>query len=147
MPTISRLIAAVIFAATAFFAGEAFKQAMPEGVQYGFYSLINLFIGLCCGWMVMGGLVGKGYKASAGYGLRTSVTIAVWALLVFSILLMVRKAFKKRYGDSPMEALADIFALALQHGQLMLTPQVLGVLAVGGIIGGLCAEWANRRWD
>jgi hypothetical protein len=146
MPTISRLIAAVIFAATSFFAGEAFKLGMPEGVQYGQYSLMNVAIGLCCGWIVMGGLTGRGYRAAAGYGIRTSVTITAWALLVFCIVLMVRKAFKKRY-DSPMEAITDIFALALEHGAIALTPEVIVTLAVGGVLGGLSAEWAKQRWS
>jgi hypothetical protein len=94
----------------------------------------------------MGSLVGKGYRLAAMGGFRTSATFLVWALLTCSIILMVRKAFKKRY-DSPMEAIVDIFALALEHGAKAATVEVIGVLLVGGIIGGLCAEWAKRRWD
>lgn len=146
MPTISRLIAAVIFAATAFLAGEAYKLGMTPDVQYGQFSIINVVIGLVCGWMVMGRLTGKGYKAAIGSGLRTSVTVTVWALLIFSIVLMVRKAFKKRY-DSPMEAITDIFTLALEQGQLVFTPEVLSALVIGGVLGGIAAEWAKRRWD
>lgn len=147
MPTISRFVAAIFFAATGYLGGEAFKLGMPEGVKYGLYSIINLVIGLLCGWIVMGSLTGRGYGKAAGSGLRTSVTITVWALLVFSILLMVRKAFMKRYGDSPMAAIADIFALALEHALLLLRVEVLAVLVMGGILGGLCAEWVKQRWE
>ena len=119
---------------------------MTPDVQYGQFSIINVVIGLACGWMVMGRLTGKGYKAAIGSGLRTSVTVTVWALLIFSIVLMVRKAFKKRY-DSPMEAITDIFTLALEQGQLVFTLEVLSALVIGGVLGGIAAEWAKRRWD
>lgn len=146
MPTISRLIAAIIFAATAFVAGQGYKLGVPEGVQYGYFDAICAAIGLLCGWLVMGKLTGKGYRAAAGSGLRTSVTISIWALLVFCTVLMVRKAFRKRY-DSPLEAVVDIFALMLEQGILMLTVPVLTALFVGGVVGGLASEWAKRRWD
>ena len=74
------------------------------------------------------------------------MTFTVWALLVCSIILMVRKAFKKRY-DGPMEALVDIFGLALENSMRLLTVELLSTLIVGGIMGGLIAEWAKRRWD
>ncbi len=146
MPTISRLIAAVFFGATAFLTAEAFKLGMPEDTQYGFFNLLCAVIGLMCGWMVMGALTGKGYKAAAGFGLRTAITFTVWSLLACSIVLMVRKAFKKRY-DTPMEAIVDIFALGLENGLRLFTPEVLSVLVIGGILGGLSAEWAKKRWD
>ena len=146
MPTISKLTAAVWFGVIAFLAAEAFKLGMPEGTQFGMFNLLCAAIGMGCGWMVMGALTGQGYRKAAGTGLRTSVTFVVWALLACSIVLMVRKAFKKRY-DSPMEALVDIFALALENGAKVFTPEVLSVLLLGGIFGGLFAEWAKNRWD
>lgn len=146
MPTMTKLTAAVLFAAVAYLAAEAFKPGMPEGTQWGQFLPISAAIGLLCGWFVMGKLSGQGYRASAGYGVRTSVTLAVWALFIFSIVLMVRKAFRKRY-DGPMEAVVDIFALMLEHGQIALTMPVLAVLGIGGVLGGLLSEWARRRWD
>lgn len=146
MPTISRLIAAVFFGATAYLTAEAFKLGMPEGTQFGQFNLLCAVIGLLCGWIVMGSLTGKGYRASAGFGVRTSVTFTAWSILACCIILMVRKAFKKRY-DSPMEAIVDIFALALENGLRLFTPEVLSILFIGGILGGLCAEWAKKRWD
>ena len=146
MPTIPKLIAAVIFAVTAFAAGEYYKLGMPGGSKYGFYSSINAVIGLLCGWLVMGKLTGKGYRVAAGSGLRTSVMITVWALLVFCTVLMVRKAFRKSY-KSPLEAIVDIFALMMEQSVLLLSAPVLITLVVGGILGGLATEWAKQRWE
>jgi hypothetical protein len=146
MPTLSKLIAAVIFAATAFFAGEAYKLGLPEGMQYGLYSYMCVAIGLIIGWRVMGRETGHGYQRAIGSGIKTSLMVTVWALLVFCTILMVRKAFKKRY-DNPLEAIVDIFALGVEYGALMFTPPVLTVLLGGAVMGGLAAEWAKRRWD
>ena len=147
MPTLSKLIAAVFFAAVAYLSAEAFRGGMPEGTQFGQFNVICAVIGLICGWRVMGNVAGKGYSKAAGSGMRTSVTFTAWALLIFSVILMVRKAFKMRYGDSPLEAIVDIFSLALTHGKLVLRPEVLFVLIVGGILGGLVTEWVKKRWD
>ncbi len=146
MPTISKLVAALWFAAVAFLAAEAFKLGMPEGTQYGQFTLICAVIGLACGWIVMGNMAGLGYRRAAGTGVRTVATFTVWAVLICSIILMVRKAYKMRY-NSPMEAIVDIFALALENGQMLLTVEVIGVLLIGGVLGGLGAEWAKKRWD
>lgn len=146
MPTISKLIAAVFFTGVAFFAAEAFKIGMPEGTQYGQFTLLCAVIGFICGWRVMGNLVGNGYRQSAGSGVRTSTTFVAWALLISCVVLMIRKAFKKRY-DTPMEAIVDVFSLALENGARIFTAEVLSVLLLGGLLGGLFAEWAKKRWD
>ncbi|MDN5788482.1 TrgA family protein, partial [Pseudorhodobacter sp.] len=69
MPTISKLVAAFAFAIVAAFAAELFKPQMPEGTQFGYFTVICAVIGLICGWRVMGNLVGRGYRAAMGYGL------------------------------------------------------------------------------
>jgi hypothetical protein len=84
-------------------------------------------------------------SAAMGFGVRTSVTIAVWALLGFSIYEMILRSMKMRY-DGPMDAVLGVFALMLERGQMMLTPEVLGVLFTGGVLGGMLAEWAGRQW-
>jgi hypothetical protein len=145
MPTAAKLFAAVVFAAVGFLAAEAYKPGMPEGTQFGLFSLLVAAIGVLCGWRVMGRLAGHGYGAAAGYGLRTSATIVFWALVAFSIYEMILRSMKMRY-DGPMEALVGVFDLMLQHGVLVLTLPVLGVLAVGGVLGGWAAEFAGRRW-
>lgn len=149
MPTMSKLVAAVFFGALAYFTAVAFHVAMPEGTQFGQFDLIAAAIGLICGWRVMGRDVGKGYKPAAGSGVKTSISFVVWVLLVTSVVLMVRKAFKQRY-DSPLEAIVDVFALALENGLRIVNPpvpEVLGLLFIGGVLGGVLAEWTKKRWD
>lgn len=145
MPTAAKLFAAVVFAVVGYLAAEAYKPGMPEGTQFGLFSELTAFIGLLCGWMVMGVLAGQGYGRAAGYGLRTSATLVFWALLLFSVYEMILRSMKMRY-EGPMEALVGVFDLMLQHGLLVLTVPVLAVLAAGGVLGGWAAEFAGRRW-
>ncbi len=146
MPTAAKLVAAILFAMTGFLAAESFKPQMPEGTAFGSFSLIVGGIGLICGWMVMGGLAGRGYLASAGFGLRTSVTIVFWALLGFSIHRMVSLSLSAMPYDSPMAAIVGIFQEMVKFGRLLPARDVLIALGVGGIFGGMAAEWASRRW-
>ena len=69
-----------------------------------------------------------------------------FTLLGFSIYLMVKKSYKMVY-DGPMDAVLGVFQLMMEYGQMMLVPDVLGVLAVGGVLGGIVTEWAGRRWS
>lgn len=146
MPTMTKLTAAVFFAAVAYFSAQAFQDGMPANTRFGHFNLICAGLGVLSGWWVMGRAAGQGYRRSAAAGVKTSAVFVAWALLVFSIILMMRKAFLKRYA-SPMEAIVDIFSLALEHGTLVFRPEVLSVLLLGGIIGGLTAEWMKKQGD
>jgi hypothetical protein len=146
MPTLSRLIAGLVFAATAYLAGLAFRNAMPETMAFGQFDLINGVVGFLCGWITMTHRSPLGAVDAMGRGLRTSAIIVAWALLIYGIVQMVEKAFRKRY-DTPTEAVVDIFALMLKNGMLMLIPSLIVILVAGGVIGGLLTEAVRRRWD
>lgn len=145
MPTAAKLVAALAFAAVAFAAATAYVPRLPEGTQATWFPPLSALIGALTGWMVMGPLAGRGWGASAGYGLRTSATVVFWAALLFSIREMVLRSMNKRY-DGPMEAVVGTFDIMLDYGARMLDARVLGVLVAGGILGGLAAEVAARRW-
>jgi hypothetical protein len=145
MPTTAKLVAAAFFAVIGWLAANAHIPALGENAAIGYFREISALIGLVVGWSVMGSLVGQGYADAVGSGLRTSVTLAFFALLIFSTVLMFRETTRMTY-DGPMEAVLGVFELMLEHGRKMLTPGVLGVLVVGGALGGVLTEWAARRW-
>lgn len=151
MPTAPKLVAALCFAFTGFFVAEAYRMALLgagqaalafSGMQY-----VMAGIGAIVGWRVMGRLAGKGWGASAGTGLRTAVTTVFWALMIFAIQRMIEKAFQRLYGDSPVEAVVDIFALMVDYARQLAFPEVAVALVVGGVLGGLATEFAARRWN
>lgn len=145
MPTAAKLFAAVAFTLVGFFAAEIFKPHMPEGTQFGFFSQISALIGLVCGWRVLGREAGRGWWESANSGMKTVVAMVVLALVIFSIEEMLVMAFRRSY-DSPMEAIVGTIAIGVDLVQKLLVPDVLIVLFAGGILSGLLAEWAARRW-
>jgi hypothetical protein len=144
MPTASKLVSAVVFAALAYLVADLYVPGMAGSPVVGFLREGCGLIGMLCGWMVMGRLVGKGMRAAAGSGFRTSATILFWCLLGFSIYEMVKNSTKKIY-DGPMEAVLAIFDIMVKYARFAVTPEVLGTLAVGGILGGMLAEWVSRR--
>ncbi|MFV0490381.1 MAG: TrgA family protein [Pseudorhodobacter sp.] len=146
MPRFSKLIAAIAFAMVAYFSAQAYMSTLPPGTQFGPFLPVSAGVGLICGWVIMGNALGGGYGVAAGGGIKTAICMVVWVLLIFSIVLMVRKAFRKLY-QGPMQALVDIFALMLEHLLLMPYPPFLIALALGGILGGWISEWSRRRWD
>ncbi|PZQ99819.1 MAG: tellurium resistance protein [Cereibacter sphaeroides] len=145
MPTAAKLVATLAFAALAYLAAEAFKPSMPDRTVWGPFNLICAGIGGLCGWTVMGGLVGKGYQAAMGYGLRTAVTMVFWIVIVFSIYEAVIRSTKMMY-DGPMDTVLGMFELGLKYLKLGATPSVIGTLLLGGIVAGMLSEWANRQW-
>lgn len=145
MPTTAKLVAAVAFALVGWLAANAHVPALGENAAVGRFREITALIGLVVGWRTMGALVGQSYADAVGSGLRTSVTLAFFALLLFSIWLMYGQTGRMAY-DGPMEAVLGVFEFMLEQGRRMLVPGVLGVLVIGGALGGVLTEWASRRW-
>lgn len=150
MPTASKLVAGLCFAFVGFFVAESYRMGLiareQTGLAFDGMQLVMAAIGAICGWRIMGRMTGNGYGAAMGTGLRTSVTVVFWALLLFAIQRMIRKALQRLYGDSPMEAVVDIFALMLDYAMQLAHPEVLAAMVLGGLLGGLATEWAGRRW-
>ncbi|AWD23152.1 TrgA family protein [Fuscovulum blasticum] len=146
MPTAAKLVAALWFALVGWLAANAHVPTLGQGASVGLFRELTALLGLVIGWRVMGRLVGQGYAQAMGSGLRTSVTLAFFALLLFSIYLMIKSSFVVNGYDGPMDAVLGAFEIMLEQGRKMLTIGVLGVLILGGIIGGLVAEAAARRW-
>ena len=147
MPTAAKIVGAICFALFGAVAAEMVKPALPEGTQFGLFVPICAVIGLLNGWLVMGRLTGHGYRDAMGSGVRTAITIVVWALLVFSIYEMILRSMHVNRYDGPMEAVTAAFGLMLDYGKVLLTPIILGTFLVGGLIGGAITEWAGKRWN
>lgn len=145
MPTAAKIVGAVCFAIFGYLAAMAVIPVLPEGTQIGRMREISAVIGLLNGWFIMGRLTGKGYRAGIGSGIRTAITVVIWALIVFSIYEMILRSTKLRY-DGPMEAVTAAFGLMLEYGRMMLTKEIIGTILIGGGVAGFITEWAGRRW-
>ncbi|WP_343082378.1 TrgA family protein [Ostreiculturibacter nitratireducens] len=146
MPTAAKLFGAFAFAAIAFFASNAVVPLLPEGARIGMFIPISTLIGAFCGWMVAGPSAGRGYGAALGGGARATLAIVFWCLVIFSGNEMVKMSIRHRY-DGPMDAIVGAFEISLEYGRMILVPDVIGILLIGGMLGGLLVEWASRRWS
>jgi len=144
MPTASKLVAAVVFALVGWLAAQAYIPQLPESTRTGNFREIMAALGFVIGWWTLGPVTGKGYVDAISYGLRTSVFL-FWGLLGFSIYFMVQRSTKMIYKDVG-QAVLDVPIIMLQYAKLLGSVQVIEVLVVGGIIGGLASEVAARKW-
>lgn len=146
MPTAPKLIAAILFAALAWFVTDLVKPILEEGTQMGLLSPVNTVIGAFFGWRVMGARAGQSMKAAFGYGLTTAVIIVFWCLLVWSAYLMTIQSTRLRY-DGPIEALQDMFFMMVKFAQAMFTAEIMGSLVVGALVFGWLTEQVARRYS
>jgi cation transport ATPase len=145
MPDASRLVSALCLALIAFIVSGQYMPLMPEGTDFGWFTWVNVTLGLICGWVVMGKRTGRGTTAAINNGLTGMAAMVFWALFVQGAYEMFDRAMGNRY-DGPFEALAAIFEIALvEYGLIMLDPKIIFTLLVGGVLAGLAAEQAWRK--
>lgn len=145
MPTGAKGIAALSFAVVGWLIANAYVPNMPEAGQVGFFREYSGLLGGIVGWRVMGPSVGKGYKAAVGSGWKTVIVLVFFALLLFGTYEMLMQSVRMRY-DGPIEAILDVFQRMRERAQPMLSVGVMAAMIVGGAIGGVLTENANRRW-
>lgn len=145
MPTGAKAMSAAAFAVVGWLIANAYVQNMPVAEAVGRVREIAALIGAIVGWRVMGPSVGKGYLESAAAGLKTVIVLVFFSLLVVGIYEMLQESVKMRY-EGPLEAIVDIFGRMLERAPTLATGGVIGAMVLGGVIGGILAENANRRW-
>ncbi len=144
-PTAARLVGALSLAVLAFIVSGLIKQVMPEGINFGYFTYVNMGLGAVVGWKLIGDRVGRGTVSAINNGLTGAAVLVLLGLFVQGAVEMFRLAHRHVYHD-PFEALAAIFTIALDYFFTMAVPNILITLAIGGTIVGLMAEVASKRW-
>lgn len=153
MPTAAKLVAALVFALVAAMALQAYLPLLhrPDGTVYTMPTsdavsyAVAVGLGLVIGWLVMGNNVGRSWGEAISLGWGTVIALMICALLALSVSLMIQRSMRMLY-KGPMEALLGVFDLMLNYGLVMLDLKFLALLALGGAVGGVLAEFAGRRW-
>lgn len=145
MPDAARLAAALSLALLAFIVSGMYMPLMPEGTDFGYFTWINMGLGVLVGWLVMGRRAGRGLTAAINNGLTGMAAMVFWALFVQGTYEMFRQAMRHRY-DGPMEALAAIFTIGMDYGIILFVPSIILTLIIGGVLSGLAADYAKKRW-
>jgi len=146
MPTMGRLIGAAVFGVLAWYTSLLIIPLFPEGMQIGLFQEVNTVLAMVAGWRIAGPRAGTGWSAAISYGITTMVAMVVMALFFNSFAVMIERSLRKRYGG-PGEAVTDTFALMIEHGQLMMTPEIIGTLVVGCIAAAFVTEAVGRKFS
>ncbi|WP_170331342.1 TrgA family protein [Ruegeria arenilitoris] len=145
MPSAPRLVAAICLLVVAFLVSSMIIDNGEEGKDYGWFTVVNMVIGVVCGWKIMGKRVGRGWTGAINNGITGVASLVFWGLFVQGCYEMFRLAMRHRY-NGPFEALIDIFKIGIDYSQLLLAPEILWTLVIGALIAGLATEEAGRRW-
>ena len=145
MPTAARLVGAVCLGALGWVGSDLIRPFMPDETAFGWFNHVNLVLGVMCGWFVLGSRAGRGWGEAISNGLTGLFALVFWGFFIQSFNLMLKQSLDKRY-DGPVEALISIFTNAVEFGQYLGDPMLIGVLLVGGMACGMVTELAARRW-
>lgn len=146
MPTGGKLIAAVCFAALAYFISGLIIPFLPEGTPVGRFGPINALVGLIMGWVIMGNGAGKTLRQSLGFGLTTLAATVFWCLIVWAGHAMLQNSLRLRY-DGPVEALQDMAQLAIDYAKLVAVRAVVIPAIVGALFMAWVTDFFARRWS
>lgn len=145
MFTAAKLVGAILFAIVGWVAGVYVIDTLPEGQSATYLPHTVAAIGLWQGWMVMGSHVGNGYYSAIGNGVRTSAQMTFFGLAFFALREMFIRSASLRY-DQVGDAVVAALELFIEYFWQMQTTPILATLLVGGIVGAILTETANRLW-
>ncbi|NPD20793.1 TrgA family protein [Alterinioella nitratireducens] len=147
MPTAAKLVGAILFAIIGYAAGVAYVATLPEGQTAAMLAPTVAGIGLVQGWFSMGRNASGNMIMDLGTGLRVSVQIVFFAVVIFGLLEMFDRSTRLRY-DGPGEATIAAMELFLEYGlSVAFATTCLTILALGGMAAGIVTGRVARRWS
>jgi hypothetical protein len=146
MPTAARLMAAICLAVVGLVISEMVKPLMPESTDFGYFVPLNIVLGACVGWIVMGKRVGRGTTAAINNGLTGVFVLMLWGIGIQAANEMVRLAMRNRY-DGPLEAIVDTFKIGAEFAMIIATVPIGVTLVIAAVISGLLTEYAGKKWQ
>jgi len=148
MPTSSRLVSALLYAALAWVISGMVMEVIEAETQrenFGHFQLVNAAIGVLVGWIVIGKRLGSDYVTAMGIGFTGMLTVVFWCIFGHAFNEMLRLSLNRRF-DGPVEALVSIFKLGIEYGSYLATGPIVLVMVFGGMLAGVLAEFVDRRW-
>lgn len=145
MPTVGRVIAALTFAAAAYYVSTLVQALFIEERQFPNLAIINAGLGVIVGWRVAGARAGQGWNAALGYWLTTTIALAFVCLFANAFGDMIRRSMRMQY-DGPVEGVMDVAAIMWEFGGRIATAEIIGTALVTGLAAALMTEFFGRRY-
>ncbi|MEL6587696.1 MAG: TrgA family protein [Pseudomonadota bacterium] len=150
MPTPAKLVAAILFAAVAWWVGETIvRYGLPEGVRVGWFREILAAGGLVIGWKTIGkactGPMNRGTSISIALtsGLGAALILLLLGLILHSFYDMITESLGSKYTEVGAAASAWM-EFMWRDTILVADPIILGTLFGGGAVVGLFAGAVGR---
>lgn len=144
LPTFAGLVAAVLLAALGVGVSQFVRPAFDEAYTLPWLEPVAGGMGLIVGWFFTGPTLQRRPSGVVAIGLTSSVLQALLVLLTFSVVLMLERALRKSY-DTVMEAVAGVFAAAIDYGEKTVGVEVIVATLVGGVVVAAVTAWVARR--
>ena len=145
MPTASKLVAALLMAALAWYVATLIVPYLPEQTKVDLFHPTAAFYGLLVGWLFLGPKAGRGVVNAMGFGLTASVVFLLVASFWFAGYEMIIRSLRRTY-EGPIEALEGMFEIAVSNLVYVNHIEIIAVLIVGGFVIGILTELTSRVW-
>lgn len=147
MPTAAKLMGAILFGLLGALVALRIPDFLPEGMRSGLLLPTTAAVSGFLGWRVAGTRSGgQSYGDAAATGLLTVALATFSLLLIFGLMEMLHLTERMVY-KGPVEAVVGIFEQMLKLAPVLLNIELLGIMAIGGLLSGLACEAAGRRWN
>ncbi len=143
MTTGPKLVAALLLAGLAWFATGLVIGELPDGTPAGLLPHVNTLIGFVVGWRVLGPHAAAGLGTVFSFGLTSSFALTFWCILVWAGYEMMERAWKRAY-ETPIEALQGMADLMVEYTRVIVTPEIITTLVLGGIMTALISKASSR---
>lgn len=150
MPTLTKLLSLLLFAAFAFLAAQRYVLLFdePQTIRTApgpWMAAIGGFVG----WTFVGGRIGPGLLQAVWIGVQGVAVTIFWGLVAFGIGQVVARSYARHY-DGVTDALVGWFEIAIEHlGRVTGSTDFMVFLGIGGavcgLLGGMFFRWAENR--
>lgn len=146
MPNAAKLLGALALAVLAFVLSGMVMGLFEEDTNFGYFTHINVALGIAIGWTFLGRRVGRGWVSAINVGFTGAVVLVFWGLFVQACYEMFDDSMKGRIDDMG-EAVTTVFEAFVEWAVLMSTGPIWGTIVVGGVLAGLLTEFAWRNYQ
>lgn len=145
MPDRGKVAGAFCLCVLAYILSELIQRQFTRDMNFGYFTYVNMLLGVIVGWMSMGKRAGFGFVPAINNGVTGILSLIIVSLFIQGVNEMLRLALRQRY-ESPFEAVLSIVTIGFEFAIEISTIEFWATALVGGVVAGLVVEAIWRRW-
>ncbi|MDA9136030.1 TrgA family protein [Ascidiaceihabitans sp.] len=139
MPSSSKVSGSLCLCALAYILFELAKPQFIEDFNFGYFTYVNMLVGVIIGWVLMGKRAGFGLVFAINNGVTSTFSMVLVVIFIQSANEMIRLSMRGRY-DGLVEALLEIIPIGIDFVVKVSSTALWGTALIGGIVAGLIVE-------